>query len=89
MIEHGHEIVLITGRLYKEKVETTGAKFHPLPEEIDPGDREIYDCYPQMKELTGLAQLKYTPKHVFLDTCLSPYVLSALLPALASIQYMF
>ena len=69
LTERGHKVVLITGRLYKEKVESTGARFHPLPEEIDPGEREIYDCYPQMKELSGLAQIKYTIKHAFLDSC--------------------
>lgn len=69
LTERGHKVVLITGRLYREKVESTGAIFRALPEEIAPGEREIYDFYPQMSELTGLAQIKFTVKHVFLDTC--------------------
>jgi UDP:flavonoid glycosyltransferase YjiC (YdhE family) len=69
LVEHGHEVVWITGRKYKEKVETTGARFHPLPQEIDPGEMEIYDYYPRMKELKGLAQIKYIIKHIFLDAC--------------------
>jgi MGT family glycosyltransferase len=69
LTERGHKVVLMTGRLYREKVESTGARFHALPDEIDPGEREIYDFYPQMRELTGLAQIKFTIKHMFLDTC--------------------
>ena len=40
LVEREHEVVWITGRKYKEKVETTGARFHPLPQEIDPGEME-------------------------------------------------
>jgi len=69
LVERGHEVVWITGRRYKEKVEATGAKFHPLPQEIDPGEMEIYDFYPRLKELKGLAQIKYIIKHIFLDAC--------------------
>ncbi len=69
LVERGHEVVWITGRMYRGRVETTGARFHPLPKEIDPGEMEIYEFYPQMKELKGLAQIKWIMKHVFLDAC--------------------
>jgi len=69
LVERGHEVVWITGRIYRERIETTGARFHPLPKEIDPGEMEIYEFYPQMKELKGLAQIKWIMKHVFLDAC--------------------
>lgn len=69
LVERGHEVVWITGRKYKEKVESTGARFQPLPEEIDPGDMEWYDFYPQLKKLKGLAQIKWYLKHVDLDPC--------------------
>ncbi|MHC4117410.1 MAG: glycosyltransferase [Planctomycetota bacterium] len=67
LIERGHEAAWITGRAYREKVENAGARFHPLPKEIDPGRMEVYDFYPRLKELKGLAQIKYWVKHVFLD----------------------
>ncbi len=69
LTDRGHEVVWVTGRNYRQKVESTGAKFHPCPEEIDPGEKEIYDCYPQMKELKRLAQIRYGIKHLFLDPC--------------------
>jgi len=69
LIERGHEVVWMTGRQYREKVEATGARFHPLPKESDPGGMEIYDFYPELKELKGLAQIKYWIKHIFLDAC--------------------
>jgi len=69
LTRRGHQVAWITGRKYEEKVASTGARFGPLPEEIDPGEKEIYECYPQMKELKGLAQLRYYIKHIFLDSC--------------------
>jgi MGT family glycosyltransferase len=69
LVERGHEVVWVTGRMYRERIETTGARFRPLPKEIDPGEMEIYEFYPQMKELKGLAQIKWITKHVFLDAC--------------------
>jgi UDP:flavonoid glycosyltransferase YjiC (YdhE family) len=69
LVEGGHEIVWITGREYKEKVESTGARFHPLPKESDPDGMEIYDWHTELKKLTRLAQIKYWVKHIFLDSC--------------------
>ena len=69
LIERRHEVVWITGRTYQEKVESTGAGFHPLPEEIDPGEMEVYDFHPKLAELKRLAQVRYWTKHVFLDAC--------------------
>jgi MGT family glycosyltransferase len=69
LVDRGHEVLWITGRHYQEDVEATGAQFHPYPEELDPGAMEIYDFYPELKALKGLAQVKYWIKHVFLDGC--------------------
>jgi MGT family glycosyltransferase len=70
LVERGHEVVWITGRQYREKVETTGARFRPCPEELDPGEMEWYEFRPILKELKGLAQIGWYIKHVFLDSCL-------------------
>ncbi len=69
LVERGHEVVWITGRLYRDKVETIGAGFHPLPKELDPNGIEFYDFRPKLKELKGLRQIRYYIKHVFLDAC--------------------
>ena len=67
LVERGHEVVWITGREYKAKVEATGARFHPLPKENDPNGMEVYDFHPELKKLKGLAQIKFWIKHVCLD----------------------
>jgi MGT family glycosyltransferase len=70
LVERGHEVVWITGRMYRERVEATGARFHPLPKERDPNGMDIYDFYPEVKRLKGLAQIKYWLKHTVLDACI-------------------
>ncbi len=70
LIERGHEILWITGRKYKDRIETTGAKFHPLPKESDPNEMEVYDWHPELKKLKGMAQIKFWLKHVCVDSFL-------------------
>jgi MGT family glycosyltransferase len=67
LIERGHEIVCITGRVFKKRVENTGATFIPMPEKWDPLNSEIYDLYPELKQKKGLSQVKYYIKHILLD----------------------
>lgn len=65
MVERGHEVLWITGCIFKDEVEAVGAQHLSLPKEIDPGDKGLYEFYPQVKELQGLAQVKWYVKHVF------------------------
>jgi MGT family glycosyltransferase len=67
LVERGHEVVWITGRAFSGRVHATGATFHPFPESIDPGDRDLYEFYPELRGLHGTAQLNWYFKHVFLD----------------------
>jgi len=67
LIERGHAIEWITGRKYRILIDNIGAGFHALPREIDTGEMEIYDSYPRLKELRGLAAVKFSLKNVFLD----------------------
>lgn len=69
LVGRGHEVVWITGRRYQEKVESTGARFHPFPAESDPGMMEIYEFFPEYGKLKGLAQTKYMFKHMCIDRC--------------------
>lgn len=70
LVERGHEVAWITGCMYKGKIESIGARFHPLPKEWDPKGMEIYDFYPVLKTLKGLAQIKYWLKHIVLYACI-------------------
>lgn len=69
LVQRGHEIMWITGRRYEAKVESTGARFHPLPKESDPDGMEVYEFYPALRNLKGLAQIRWWVKHVILDAC--------------------
>jgi MGT family glycosyltransferase len=76
LVERGHQVVWITGRTFKERIEATGARFYPLPEAIDQGDMNLYEFFPELKKLHGLAQLKWYVKHAFIDT--SPAQITAI-----------
>ena len=68
LVERGHKVMFITGRVFKERVEKTGAIFHPIPVKLDPGDQEMYDFYPELKNQKGLSQIKYYLKHILYDS---------------------
>jgi MGT family glycosyltransferase len=67
LVESGHQVVWIGGRIHKGKIESTGAQFHPWPEEIDLGNKSVYEAFPALEKLNGLAQVKWYLKHAFLD----------------------
>ena len=68
LVEKGHKLVCITGKIFKAQVESTGASFIPVPEKWDPGEKEVYDFFPELKRKKGLSQLKYYLKHIMLDS---------------------
>ena len=67
LVEHGHQVTWITGRVFKDRVEATGAIYIPTPEELDPGELAGHDIFPELRKLKGAAQLKWYYKHVYLD----------------------
>lgn len=69
LVGAGHDVVWITGRQFQPRVEAVGARFHALPQEMDPEGCEAYDFYPELAELRGVAQVRWYIKHVFLDEC--------------------
>ena len=75
LVERGHQVVWITGKKYQRQVEATGATFYPLPETVDPGEKDIYEWKPELKKLHGMAQLKWYMKNGFIGA--SPEVIKA------------
>jgi len=67
LVARKHEIICITGRKFKSKVEKIGISFHPLPVKWDPQEQEVYDFFPELKNKKGLAQIKYYLKHIMYD----------------------
>ena len=68
LIEKGHKVVCITGRIFKNKVLKMGSSFHPIPSKWDPGEKEMYDFFPELKKKKGISQIKYYLKHIMLDS---------------------
>lgn len=58
LVSRRHQIACITGRNFKERVEAIGATFHPIPRQWDPGEQDVYDFFPQLKQKSGLSQIK-------------------------------
>jgi len=64
LVERGHHVKCLTGQVFKEQVEGLGADFMPLPTQWDAGNQEVYEFFPALKSLTGLAQIKFYIKHI-------------------------
>lgn len=67
LINKGHRVVWITGTRFKERIEQISATFKAFPAEWDPGQKGLYDFYPELKKLKGISQLKFFIKDVFLN----------------------
>ena len=67
LLKRDHEVACITGSQFKARVEKEGAIFFPLPEQWDPGELDIYDFFPELKNKKGLAQIKQYLKHIVYD----------------------
>lgn len=63
-VDRGHHVKCLTGRAFKDQVEHLGADFIPLPAQWDAGHHDIYEFFPALKSLTGLAQIKFYIKHI-------------------------
>lgn len=64
LVERGHHVKCLTGRVFEDQVESLGADFIPLPAQWDAGNQDVYDLFPALKSLTGLAQIKFYIKHI-------------------------
>ncbi len=67
LVAQGHEIVCITGSKLKQRVEELGVSFSPLPTQWDPGEQDVYEFFPGLKNKTGLEQIKFYLKHIMYD----------------------
>ncbi len=56
-----------SGRKYRPRIEATGARFLPFEHAPDYDDARFSDEFPERARLSGLSQLKFDMKHVFID----------------------
>ena len=67
LVQNGHEVICNAGRKFQSRVENAGAAFLPPPLKWDTSIRETYDVFPELRNKSGLAQLKLYIKLVMFD----------------------
>lgn len=69
LIEKGHEVQWYTGQMFQTKIEATGATYLSMTQASDYSDPEVIKQLlgGEREKLTGLTQLKFDLKHVFID----------------------
>ncbi|MGE5603332.1 MAG: glycosyltransferase [Nitrososphaerales archaeon] len=69
LVECGHEVAWLAGEGYREKVERTGARFHPYPRQIDQTVVGFDALFPEWHKMrNGLAQTRYMVSVTFAAT---------------------
>lgn len=66
LVRRGHEVRWYTGRKYAAAVERTGAVFEPFVHARDYDDAHLEAVFPGRDALTGLRQIQFDIRHVFL-----------------------
>jgi MGT family glycosyltransferase len=70
----GHEIAVYTGTVFREKVESAGMRFFPLPADVDYDTRNLDAAFPQRQQYApGLERLLFDMKSVIVDAMPSQF----------------
>ncbi len=67
LVKNGNDVTCLAGRKFQNRVENTGAAFLPPPLKWDTSIKETYDVFPELRNKSGLAQLKLYIKLVMFD----------------------
>jgi MGT family glycosyltransferase len=68
LVERGHDVVVYTGSVFRERAEATGARFVAFRPEIDIDYRQIDELFPELRKLApGPAKFCFGLKHFFAD----------------------
>jgi MGT family glycosyltransferase len=68
LVDRGHEVVLHTGSLFRERAEAAGARFVPFFPEIDHDYRHLDDHFPERRKVApGAPQIAFALRHFFAD----------------------
>ncbi|MCU1749545.1 glycosyltransferase [Pseudomonas sp. 6D_7.1_Bac1] len=67
-VRQGHQVAVLSGQLFRQEVEATGAQFHPFDERIDFDYRHLESHFPLRATLPpGPAQMALALKNFFAD----------------------
>jgi MGT family glycosyltransferase len=68
LVRRGHEVVVHTGSVFRERAEATGARFVAFRPEIDIDYRQLDERFPERRKIPlGPAQFCFGLKHIFAD----------------------
>jgi MGT family glycosyltransferase len=68
LVDCGHDVVVHTGSVFRERAEASGARFVPLHPSIDLDYRQLDERFPERRQIPpGAAQLCFGLKHFFAD----------------------
>ncbi len=68
LVSRGHEVVVYTGSVFRERAEATGARFVAFRPEIDIDYRRLDERFPERRKIApGPAQFCFGLKHIFAD----------------------
>lgn len=62
LVEQGHQVAWIAGKVFKHEVEKTGALYFPQPAAMDWGEQPLYEFFPELAKLQGLKQVLWYAK---------------------------
>jgi MGT family glycosyltransferase len=72
-VKRGDDVRFITGSLFADKVESTGASYVPLPPEADFDFRNVLDRFPERPKLKGIKAIAFDIEHVLADPAKAQY----------------
>ncbi|MFT3927876.1 MAG: hypothetical protein QM778_35440 [Myxococcales bacterium] len=67
LVARGHQVAWYTGEKHRARVERTGARFFGYTRARDIDESELDAAFPERSKLSGINQLKFDMKHVFID----------------------
>jgi MGT family glycosyltransferase len=81
LLAGGHEITFLTGSAFRDRIESSGAKFFPLPPAADFDQQDVFSRVPELKTIPpGPEWLRIACERIFVET--SPAQYQGLLQAL-------
>ena len=69
LVAEGHEIAFMTGTAFRARVEASGVKFFPLPEDADFDPNDVFSRFPELKTIPpGLEWFRVACERLFVDS---------------------
>jgi MGT family glycosyltransferase len=67
LVDRGHDVRVLTGARYADRVRATGAEFLPLPAEADIDLDHPNEAFPERAALRGVREVQFSLQHLFVE----------------------